>query len=181
MKTYKAVETNEPYTLKNKEKVRTDAEKYMRKIKKQYGGKTLDRLLKKGIQAVAINDTLKANPRTIHKANIKLISDIVLDKNIREVIAKEENMKKLSNRLEQRITLVGEQGETLAEFNIVGRTTTQVVQEMNTTFHKGEQWQKTAKNNKLGNLEMLGYNKPTHHSEGTINRIQIITILRKAK
>lgn len=181
LNTYKETIQKEITKGKKDKTITTQAQKYLKKITKKYGGKTIDKIIKKGIQDITLADAFKATPQTIYRANLNLISGLVLDKDIRNQMAQEENMKKISQRLEQRITLIGEKGKELWTFNKIGITTQQTVTEMQRIFRKSEEIKKTKGNTKIATLTANGYNKPEAKNEGKIQRIQITTILRKAK
>lgn len=174
---YDAAIKKTPSKLKPGTQAKTDAQKYLKKLKKQYGGRSLERLLKKGIQAVRINNILTATNNTIHVANRKLIQDIVLDKRIQDIIASEENMKKMKFRLEHRIELINTKGETLATLNKVGKTLRETTNDLKNTLQKGQEikYEKS-----LNTLKGLGYNT-NFNQKGTLNRIQVTTILRKTR
>lgn len=184
LQTYQETITNtEPTKIKPTNKVQTEARKYVQKIKKQYGGKTLERMIKRGIQAVIINDTHKANQHTIKTSYKKLLQDLVLDKKLLEILATEENMKKMSHRIEQRIEIKNEQGQTILETSKIGVTTNQAISEINQTIKKGEEIKKSYQTDtKIQTLKNLGWTniQQKEQNKMTTNRIQLTTILRKA-
>lgn len=175
--TITTTKTEEIQTLKEKTKAKTDAEKYLKKLKRQYGGKTLEKMLKKGIQAIHIKNALKTTNSEIHIANRKLIQDIVLDKKLQDIISNEENMKKLRNRIEHRITIIGNDEEELANLNKVGKTLREAISEIQNTTRKGEEMKYEKNLNKLKNL---GYTLE-FKKKGIIKRVELTTILRKAR
>jgi hypothetical protein len=170
-------------TDKNR-KAKTEAEKYLIKLKKQYGGKRLEQLLKKGLTATTINNAQSTNNSQIHTATTKLLEAIVLDKKLRDLISQEENIRKIKNRLEHKIMFIGEKGNELLEANIFGKTIREVVQEINMISKKGEEIEAREGYGKepiTEKLKGLGYQNITAKNPGKIGRVQIITIYRKNK
>lgn len=120
----------------------------------------------------------------IHEYNKKLLRKLVKDNEILEMIAKEENMRKLSHRQEHTITLRNEHGETLGTATRYNRTTRETIQELLNSDLIGQQIRNITADYQSGinhKLRNIGYTKTEMKKTGTIRTISIETNFIKGK
>lgn len=93
------------------------------RFKRKYGGKRIFELIKMPITKVVINDTLSLSEHEINMYHDQLLSRLVLNKTLRNVLSLEENVQYLKPRLQFKFKILNEKSETLAEFAHVRKHT----------------------------------------------------------
>lgn len=164
---------------KQPNKLRKQADTYLKKIKKL---PKIRNALKKGITNTYFKDALTTTNTLINNRKKDLLKNIVIDKELLNIITTTENMKKITNRLEYRIKFKDKENKTIGETNTFNKTPEQVINEIKKISIKGEEIlrKQTPKlKEKLQNLK--GYQEYTHKKDGTIRTVQIQMIFRKAK
>ena len=160
-----------PYKRK---RVYRQAEQYISKIKKRG---SIESNIKKGIKDSVIKDIVTAKTEDITKAKKELLKDLVLDKDLLNLLISNENFNKLKNRMEYRLKAIDKYGNILIRAQAHGKTINQVQQEL----------RKAIKNNKEVSsfkYRFLDYIKKLKWEgcrtrEGTIRNVQIQCIFRR--
>lgn len=119
-------------------KVRTalsgKTDRYIKKIKKRG---TISKVIKGGIVGITISNVQKITKREIFEKTKKMLEPLVLDKEILELIAKEENMQKIKHRLEYRITISDGKGKKI-EASLFNKTPMQALLKLKEVFGEGK-------------------------------------------
>lgn len=158
----------------------TTPKQYVNQIKKT---PQPNKTLKKGITKTTTRNALTATNKQIQEANTKSISPLIKDNDLTSIMAKEENLKKIKHRYEHRITATNTQGKVLLTANIFNQTPQQAIRIVQKNLKKGTETHgpthyQDPLNTKLENANITNLNQ---RNKGTIHKISIITILRKAK
>ena len=153
------------------------AEQYIRDIKKR---PEVISAIKTGRRSAVIPNIETANRNTLMRAKKEMLSSLVYDKQLLELISSEENMKKLKNRLEYRITLKDEEGNVLMKANAFNKVPNQMMEELKGSVRAGEKIERNDYNISK-KLEMIGFNNFERVHEGTISKIEMTMIFRKGK
>lgn len=166
------------YVESNK-KVRTrkisKPKEFVSKISKR---KDIQQFFKSGVNFNKINRCFKSTSSQIIKENKKLLSYSVKDNDLLNILAEEENMKKIKFRLEHRIEFIGEKGEVLATSSEFNQTTLEVIEKIRRSVYEGL-------NIGLNNYELedrLKFNnlqKPKIECTGRLKDFNVKTIFRK--
>lgn len=117
-----------------KNKIRAQAQRL--KYKKHLG-KKLGSILEKGLGTATIKDLNNATKKELQEAKEQMLKKIVLDPEIRTLVATEENLKKLSKRLQINLIIKGTTGKTLDEIKTYGKTIEEVQEKTKRFLPKG--------------------------------------------
>jgi hypothetical protein len=163
------------FTESDVSKSNKQVEKYLKKVSKRGN---LNTSIKKGIASVEIKDIKKADNKTIFDKQKELLSELVLDNKLLELIVSEENMKKMKHRFEHRIKIVDAEGKTLIEANKFNVTLTQLAKEIKKLIRDNEEVSDVSPREVTTKLKSNGY-QPRFNSPGNVKRVEVQTIFRK--
>ena len=96
----------------------TPAQKYLQKVEKK--GMKIDDLISKGITEATLTNLRFSGKKKMHNAYIQMLSPLVKDKKLLEILALEENVNKFKHRIETLVTVRsgdGKQSFELKTFN----------------------------------------------------------------
>ena len=155
------------------------ADRYIAKIKKKRP--ELMKAIGKGIRKAVIRDVRNAGNKQIRSAKLKIMNGLVLDSGLIELILQNENMKKLKDRFDYQVLMIGKGGEQLAETFIHGKTIEDVVMDLKKLIKKGEKIEDHSGNSVVRKLEINKYAKPRVSKEGRIFRTDMVITFRKAR
>lgn len=137
IKEYKRVFTEKAKgkRVKGKTQERERINRYLRNVRKK--GRLLGKI-GKGIGTATINDIHNLTESNLKKAKESLFKRLVLDKELLDIITKDENIDKLTPRMSYFIEILGEDGKTLATGQKHNRGLRQIVNELKHAIKKGE-------------------------------------------
>lgn len=139
----------------------------------------IDQTIQKGITTATINNALETTQDQINKAKKDLLKPIVEDEEILKLLTTHENFKKLTHRLEHRITLKDKRGNVLGTSGIFARHIETTIQQLRQTTKRDMNIDKDNKYTISQKLEDLGYEHYKHNKDGNLHSIQIKIIFRK--
>lgn len=120
------------------------AEQYISKLRKLG---TLNELLKKGVSQTEVRKITTTTEDHINNANKRLMEQLIIDKGIINIMASEENQKKLRNRIEHELELKNKQGEIIAIIRKHSGTIKEITQEIKQTIKEGQEIESTTLEN----------------------------------
>lgn len=178
---YKKAYKEKTLGIKTKKRTRPvrSAEQYIARLKRK--GYNIERNLKGGIGKTTIKNAYATNPNKIKKHTKELLKYNVLDKELLELIATEENIEKIKHRLEYIIEIKGRDGETLATARTHNKTPKKVINELKRNIKPGEKVEEKSPNKIRDIFKALHYKGYRHQSEGKVQKINIEIIFRKRK
>lgn len=165
----------ERYTKATKyytKKLPKGTDKETKKLKQKIKRKTPIQHITKGIQTITIN-----NPTTITTTQIKektkeLLKNLVLDKELLNIITQEQNLQKIKTRF-QNTTIYTEQNKTIGRSDLYNATPTEAINEIKRKITKGMRiGYKTLK-------QTLTKWQNTFYQEGNANQITMKITFRK--
>lgn len=98
----------------------TPAEKYLKHVVKDK--RRIDKLISKGITETAIENLNLLDRGSTHKAYMKMLEPLVKDKELLEIIALEENIKKFKHRIQTNIIMKSADGKVEIELKTFNKT-----------------------------------------------------------
>lgn len=90
----------------------------------------IEAVLKKGMHTAEIKNALTSTPAQHQKQKEKMIKKMLWDKQLIRIMTQPENLKKLANRTEHIVEITGRQGELLIKYNVMGKTTDEVINQV---------------------------------------------------
>lgn len=157
----------------------TTTKQYINKIKQK---PKINETMKRGISTTRIQDARTAQNTEIRKAQIELLSGLVKDPQLINILIQEENMQKIKTRIETRYAFRNQKGEPLATANKIGQTPTQTTNEIKKLIKQNETIEEAhAKGTpKLETkLKQNGFQNIQIKENGTITQTTLTIILRK--
>lgn len=154
------------------------ADRYLKKIRKL---PTIQQAISRGITNTVIKNALKTTRSETERAKKNLLRNLVLDKDLLNVLVKTENIQKIKTRLEYRIQLQNANGEKIAETVTFNKTPEQVIQELKKGIIIGEGISKGETPKVSNKLQNMGYQKLNIYRNGNIDKIKIHIIFRKGR
>lgn len=160
------------------EKINKHAYKYLKEIRKRG---TMQEKIRKGISTARINNALKTNRKLIEAKKRELLENLVIDKQLRGILVKEHNFQKIKYRLEHRIEIKNERGETIGTTGTFNKTIEEVVSDIKKVMQEGEEVIDTETPRLARKIKNIGYSNYEHRKNGRIGKVQVTTIFRKGK
>lgn len=161
---------------KQRTAVHRQAEQYLQRIRKSG---SLESNLKTGLQSVTLKNIHLANMNRISEAKKMLFSNIVLDKQLLNIITKEENIRKLANRFEYRYTYYNSNGEILAVSSVFGISPEKALYSLKNAVTKGTEVKSEYDKGFKNILAKENHKGIDIKGEGRIDRIDVTIIFRK--
>lgn len=159
---------------KQRTKAHRQAEQYISKIKKRG---SIASNIKRGVQSSTIQNILSSKTEDLTKIKKELLEDLVLDKDLLNLLITDENFNKLKNRLEYTILAKDRSGSTLIEASVHGKTLNEVKNEIQKALNNNMEVSKT-KYRFLDYLKKLGW-EGERKKDGVINNVQLTVVFRK--
>lgn len=158
----------------NKKLYNESIRRYVNKVTKQ--GK-IEQIISKGRAECYLQDIKNTTQGDILQARQKILKNLIDDKQIRNLVAKQENFNKLKNRLEIKATITDKQGNTILQQRTFNKTIEQAIDDLKkvTQKHKKHQYLKWA----AQILKLRGWRDPEQITQGTIHKIQLKVIFTK--
>lgn len=142
---------------------------------------SINKQIKKGIGIGEIKDVHKATTKELHEANKAMLRGLVLDEELLNLLVTKENMKKLVNRIETRITLHANDGGRLATASKFRTLPEQNITQLKKDIRKGEYVGEGTRGPVARKLKQLEYKGIDITSEGKLGRISMTLIFRKGE
>jgi hypothetical protein len=102
----------------------TPANKYLRKV--DIRGGRIDNLIEKGITTNIVSNLKVLDRKMIHNTYIKMLKPLVKDKELLEILATEENIKKFKQRIQTSVTVTSKEEGIRFELRIFNKTLEEV-------------------------------------------------------
>lgn len=151
-------------------------EKYIKKIKKRG---TLNSNIKKGITSTIIHNAENISNAKIKKAKTELVERLIYDKDILELIIRDENFNKLRNKFEYHIIVKDRNNKELLTCFKHNETLQKILEDI-----KKMKKNKDVRHNKTDSLKQFlkekGYKNIKDTQDGKIHKIDLKIIFRKA-
>lgn len=176
LKQYKKAYTNKP--IKKAHKLKSQAKKYQEKIAKQ---PKINDVINTGISESTIKDGHQTNNDEIKYAKQKLLKNLVLDKELLNILIKHENFKKIQNRLEYRITFKDHKNEIIGTTSIFNKQPEEVMQKLQKAIKKGELISEDSKSQAIQKLKFYNFVNINIKKTAKLQRAEIKLIFRKGK
>lgn len=152
--------------------------RYLRKVKKR--GRLITKL-GKGIGKGEIKDIHNVTESAMHNVKKAMFSKLVLDKELLEIIIKDENLNKLTPRFSYFVKIIGEDGSELAVAQKHNRPIRQIVNELKSATRKGEEVNPGITSPMIEKLKKLEYQGVRIMKHGYMARCQLRVEFAKAK
>lgn len=146
---------------------------YLKEIEKR---PTIHEAIKEGITQVTIKNIHKVSQKTIQDAQKDLLKDLIIDKNLINLVTTPENTKKLASRYENRIMVKDTEGKVVAIAVKYNTTPEQVINEIKNNLKQFGEEEYIEK--KLGKM---GYQTDGRSGKVIIGNIDMTIIFRKAR
>lgn len=176
-KAFKQKLRGEKTTRKGRTRAIRSAEQYIGKIKRKG---TINQAIKKGSTYIKIDSHITTGQLKEQKK--KLLSPLVLDKDLLEILITEENLKKIKYRLEYRISLKNRQGETIATTETFDKLPEETITRINEAIKDQEDINdKEKKYNIDKRLKNAGFNDLHLIKYGKVHKKEITIVFRKGR
>lgn len=175
---YEKAIKKEPEKNKERIRIRQQAQAYIRRIRKTG---SIEAKIQTGTAKINIEKANHQTPSTINTKIKQLLGQLIMDKNIIEIMSQNDNLEKIKHRFEYKIRITGEQGETLMEFNKFNTTPNKAITEIKQATEEGETIQKGSGQGKTRRqFKNLRWNEIGVESrEGKIKQANLTITLRK--
>lgn len=137
----------------------------------------INKAFKKGISSVTIKNARQISHFKVKKAYKTLLEPLVRDTGILNLITQDTNINKLKNRFQHKILFKNEKGKLLAEGEIIGKTTKDVIKDLKKIMKPKTELRDDYTNN-IKLLKNKGY-KYSHLNNGKLASIDLEIIFRK--
>lgn len=141
--------------------------------KTKYGRRSIKSVFKKGISKIKISDVHRIDNITVNKKNKELLSKIVKDQDILNILIQNENLNKLKFRFNHILSFKDEDGKIIGQDTIIGKMTlNEIIAIIQNNVMKGEViegsqgWKRI--NDRINTNIKDG-------KEGTIENVEVIT------
>lgn len=165
--------------LQNKRGKKTKLRQYAQRYKyKKHLGKKLDNVMEKGIGYGYITDVHMATQQDINKGKMDMLRQIVLDPEVRQLVATDENLQKLQHRIQGTMKVFGEKNILLDNIKVFQKMPDYMVNEIKEYLYKGLEVTDTSPSLYRNIL----YNRRLNSNiqkRGLIQRIDLELIFRK--
>lgn len=140
----------------------------------------IEKQLRRSRKDAIINNIYEIDGNGIKKKAEQMLSKAVKDKDILKVIATEQNVAKIRDRIEHKIELKDEQGRTLATANRIGVTPWEAIRQLKSEIKQGEKTGRGKTDEITNKLEGLAWKNARTTQMGTIHSIKMTITFRKA-
>lgn len=148
---------------------------YLRKIRKQPNFLSF---IKQGVRTSTIANPESVSTAELHERKKELFKGLVLDNKLRDLLAREENLKKLAYRLEYRVDFFS--GETkVVSATKFGVTPEKIISDLKELGAVGTEHDGTKSYEFLKRLENKGFINRSSFGTGTIDRYTVTMIFRR--
>jgi len=160
--------------LHKRSSISRQADQYVSKLKKQ---KPILDTIKRGIKSVRINNMLNVNIDELQRVKKELLYDLVLDKQLLNILIKDNNFNKLANRLDYVIQAKDSNGNVLIDASIHGQPLIAVKSHVQNAFRGNKQVNKH-KYHFLKYLKNVGYEGELK-GDGIIDNVCVTITFRR--
>lgn len=152
--------------------------KYLKKIKKKG---TIEQNIKKGIGKATITNISRTGNTQKKQALRKLLKNLVIDKEIREIMILPENINKLKHRMEYKITFYNDEAEPLLRSSKMNTTIENVLQDTQWVEQQRERIDNTSPQKVTEQLKRTGWKNIQLTKEGNCTHTKLEIKFMKGK
>lgn len=160
-------------------RVRRQADQYISRIKKQ---RPIDKSIRSGVAKIILESPEKKNSFEMKNTIKKLLRQVVLDKDLIEILAQDQNLEKIKHRFEYQLNIRNEKDETVMTMNKLNENPNKAMTQIKNSITEGEDvsngFSKTQTARKFENNNWKFLNDNTNKG-GKIKRTTLVLIFRK--
>lgn len=180
IKKYKTSYTKQAQGDKIKKPSRIDinTKRYLNKIKKQ---RPIESIINAGTAKTTIQNAHKKQPSQVKAEIKKLLSQLVLDPQLVDIMSQDQNLEKIKHRFQYNLKVYNEKGEVLLESTKYNEQPTRVIQQIRQSVNEGElisEGYKGSTSSKLQSNKWIQHQSQAKRT-GRVYNTQLEIILRR--